>query len=105
MTPPEIGSIDIIRGQALDIEITVPAEVDLTGALVSFGIADTPTAPYTETVQTSKSGQVITARLTGDQSARLARPKHYYSCWIVIADDPTPVARGYINIENDPRNR
>ena len=98
---PKLGRINIIRGQALNIEITVPYEVDLSGAMVTFGIADQPETPYTTTLPTSKSGQVITAKLSGTESELLTMPKHYYSCWLVIADDPTLVARGYINVTSD----
>ena len=102
---PLISNIDIIRGQALDIEITVPAGVDLSGATVAFGISDAPNFAYSVNLTTSKAGQVITAFLTETESVLLTKRQHYYSCWLVIADDPTPVARGYINVSNDSRNR
>jgi len=102
---PELKNIEIIRGQALDIEVTVPSGVDLSGATASFGISDNPESAYIANLTTSKSGQVITAILSETESLSLTRAQHYYSCWVVIADDPTPVARGYINVSNDPRNR
>ena len=102
---PSISNIEIVRGQALDIEVTVPDGVDLSGATATFGIAETPESAYTVNLTTSKAGQVITAALTEAKSLLLTRKQHYYSCWVVIGDDPTPVARGYINISNDPRNR
>lgn len=104
---PKIGEIKIIRGQALDINITVPQGVDLASATVTFGIADSATSPYTTTLPTTKTGngKVITAQLSGADSAQLNRAKHYYSCWLEISGDPTPVARGFFKIENDSRNR
>jgi len=102
---PPINNISIIRGQALDIEVSVPAGVDLSGATAAFGISDNPESAYKVNLATSKSGQVITAILNAADSLMLTRSQHYYSCWVVIANDPTPVARGYINVSNDPRNR
>jgi hypothetical protein len=102
---PELKNIDIIRGQALDIEVTVPDGADLSGATATFGIAETPESAYVVNLTTSKSGQVITAVLTETKSLLLTRRQHYYSCWVIIGGDPTPVARGYINVSNDPRNR
>jgi len=102
---PEIKNIQIIRGQALDIEVTVPAGVDLSGATATFGISDTPESAYIVNLDTSKSGQVITALLSETKSLLLTKRQHFYSCWVVIANDPTPVARGYINVSNDSRNR
>ena len=102
---PPISNIEIIRGQALDIEVKVPDGVDISSATASFGIAFTPESAYTVNLTTSKAGQVITAALTETKSLLLTRAQHYYSCWIVIGTDPTPIARGYINVSNDPRNR
>ena len=102
---PSISNIEIVRGQALDIEVTVPEGVDLSGATATFGIAETPESAYTVNLTTSKAGQVITAVLTEAKSLLLTRRQHYYSCWVMIGDDPTPVARGYISVSSDPRNR
>ena len=102
---PQLNNIEIIRGQVLDIEITVPAGVDISNATVSFGISDGPEFAYEVTLTTSKSGQVITAILTEAKSLLLVKDRQFYSCWVVIAGNPTPVARGYIKISNDSRNR
>lgn len=105
MSVPPFGSIEMIRGQALDIEVTVPGEADLTGATVEFGLALSPKHPYVETLSTTKAGQVITAEITGAQSSGLKCSRYFYSCWIVISGDPTPVARGYLTLLPDSYNR
>ena len=98
-------NIEIVRGQVLDIEITVPTGVDISNATVTFGISDAPDFAYDLTLTTSKSGQVITAILTGEKSLLLTKSQHFYSCWVLVAGNPTPVARGYIKVCGDSRNK
>src|SRR6056297_44549 len=105
MAVPDISTINAVRGQALDIEITVPAELDLTSATVEFGIARSPTLAYEKTLNISKSGSIITAALESSDGADLPNSRYYWSCWATIASDSTPVARGYIFLTNDSRNR
>lgn len=105
MSVPEIKSIHAIRGQSLFIDIPVPDDADLSGASIEFGIAENDSLPYIETLSTTTSGQTITADLSSEISLALHKSRYYFSCWLVIGGDPTPVARGYINIKGDSRNK
>jgi hypothetical protein len=102
---PALGRIDIIRGQALDIVISVPDAIDLTGATALFGIAGSKFSAYTLTITATVSGQTLLVPMTGVQSAELIQEEHYYSCWLEIAGDHTPIARGNIGVTADSRNR
>jgi hypothetical protein len=102
---PALGRIDIIRGQALDIVISVPDAIDLTGSTALFGIAGSKFSAYTLTLTATVLGQTLLVPLTGSQSEELNQETHYYSCWLVIAGDPTPIARGIIGVTADSRNR
>jgi len=102
---PALGRIDIIRGQALDIVISVPDAINLTGATALFGIAGSSLTAYTLTLTATVSGQTLLVPLTGVQTAELNQKTHYYSCWLEIAGDPTPIARGIIGVTADSRNR
>lgn len=105
MPLPEIKNIELVRGQAANLNVTVPAEADLTAATIEFGIANGISTPYVVDLATSVDGQVITGKLTGAQSASLPLLRYYYSCWVTILGDPTPVARGYITFTQDPKNQ
>lgn len=103
---PTDTSFAIVRGQAVDIEVTVPDGVDLGAATeIGFGFAPSETEAYTDELSTSFSGQVITAVLPGSVSVDMAKPSYFFSCWVVIGGDATPVARGRMRIVNDARNR
>ena len=104
MILPKNIDIDLIRGQALDILVTVPDDVDLVNAVASFGISRSPLLGYDKMLPVNILGQVITANLSGQDCAELIEQKYYYSCWIVIASDPTPIARGSLKIKPDSRN-
>lgn len=104
MPVPELVDVDIVRGQAANFLVTVPPEADLLAASIEFGISIGPSQPYIVDLPTSVDGQVITGALSGAESATLDRVKYYYSCWVTISGDPTPVARGYINVTKDSRN-
>src|SRR6056297_1907573 len=99
--------INLIRGQALDIEIPVKnddgTDTDLAGATIEFGLASSSNRPYTQTIPTSVSGSLITAAIDSDTSEELDRRQYYYSTWVTIAGESTPVARGTIIVENDSR--
>lgn len=105
MTIPVLTTIEIVRGQALDIEVTVPSKIYLLGATVEFGIAPSMATPYNLILSTSKSGQVITGSLESIDSAGLDLIKYYFSCWITVEGNSTPVARGYLLVSDDSRNR
>ncbi len=105
MTIPALTTLDMVRGQALDIEVTVPVEVDLSGATVEFGIAKSSSSPYELSWSTSKAGQIITGALESIDSEGLELGRYFFSCWITISGDSTPVARGYLLISSDARNR
>jgi hypothetical protein len=102
---PALGRIDIIRGQALDIVISVPDAINLDGATALFGISGSNFSAYTLTLPATVAGQTLLVSLTGTQSTGLANKTHYYSCWLEIAGDPTPIARGIIGVTADSRNR
>lgn len=97
MAAPEFTSFSILRGQALDIEINVPAGIDLSGSTITFGIAPSVKVPYEIMLPVVLDGGVITADLDGDTSDELSLSMYYFSCW---ADD-TPLARGYISVLKD----
>jgi len=105
VTIPTSETIEIVRGQALDINVTVPDAVDLTGATVEFGIAKSSSSPYELSLSTSKAGQIITGALESIDSEGLELGRYFFSCWITISGDSTPVARGYLLISSDARNR
>lgn len=104
MPVPKLIDVDIVRGQAANFLVTVPAEANLAAATIDFGISIGPSQPYIIDLSTTIDGQIITASLTGEQSETLDKVKYYYSCWVIISGDPTPVARGYINVTKDSRN-
>jgi len=104
MALPVIKNIDIIRGQAANLLVTVPDEADLLAASIQFGVSIGPSQPYIITLPTNVDGQVITGALEAADSETLTGKKYYFSCWVVISGDPTPVARGYLNVTNDSRN-
>ena len=103
MKAPQFNNFEILRGQALDIDITVPVEADLSAATVEFGLSTSADAAYTDTINTTKAGQIITAEIDSVTSAGLTADTYYYSCWINITGDYTPVARGYITVKDDSR--
>lgn len=105
MIAPSFSDFEILRGQALDISISVPVEADLSAATVTFGLSDSYSSTYSQTLTTSKSGQVITAYLDSATSKDLVEDAYYYSCWIDISGDYTPVARGYIKVKDDSRTQ
>ena len=105
MSVPATSSVCAVRGQALDIEVTVPDEADLSVATIEFGIAPNEKSAYLFTLTTSFSGQVITGTMTEAQSLQLIRSQYYFSCWVTIESDPTPVAVGWLRLTPDPRNQ
>lgn len=105
MILPKSKDIEIIRGQALDILVTVPDDVDLTNAVASFGISLSPRLAYSKMLPVSIIDKVITANLSGSDCSELTEQKYYYSCWITIASDPTPIARGSFKLTPDSRNK
>ena len=105
MIAPEFSDFQILRGQALDINISVPGEADLSAAIVTFGLSGSYSSTYIKTLETSKSAQVITAYLDSETSKGLTEDRYYYSCWIEILGDYTPVARGYITVKDDSRTQ
>lgn len=105
MSLPTLGDITIARGEARYLDTEEITGADLDSASIQFGIAESDTTEYVETLSTSVSAQVITGDLTSAKSLALTRSRYYYSCWITIGSDSTLVARGYINLKNDARNR
>ncbi len=105
MPVPELKEIEIVRGQATNFLVTVPVEADLSSATIDFGISKGVSEPYLVDLTTTVDGQVITGKLTNTQSASLTSNRYYYSCWVIISGDPTPVARGYITLKSDSRNK
>lgn len=107
LTVIEKQVIGIIRGQALDIEIPVTnvdgSPANLSGATILFGMAATARSDYAITLTTSVSGSTITAALTSAIAEALTLSQYYFSCWVDISDDGTPVARGTITVYNDSR--
>lgn len=100
-------AIEILRGQALDIEILVlntdGTAANLAGATVLFGISKAPKVDYDTTLTTSVTGSTITAELTSTIAAALVNQQYYFSCWVQISSEWTPVARGYLTVYNDSR--
>lgn len=105
MTIPKMGRVEIIRGQALDICIKVPADVDLTGSSIVFGISNSVDLGYHTILPTTWEGDTITAFLSGNVSSTLTLSTYYYSCWIDIGNDPTPTVRGSLTLTKDSRNK
>ena len=105
MILPKNTDIHIVRGQALDILVTVPEDTDLTFAMAYFGISPSPLVGYSKMLPVEIEGQVVKADLSGEDCSELTDSRYYYSCWIVKANDPTPIARGFLKITPDSRNR
>ena len=105
MSELEFGEISIMRGQAVDIEIDVPKEADLSIATIEFGVSIGPSDPYLFTLSTTVSGNTIKGTLEGSETLPLDKKTYYYSCWVIINDDATPVARGFLKLSDDLRNR
>jgi len=102
---PEQGRIDIIRGQALDIIISVPNGINIDGATAELGIADSQLSAYTITLPSTTNGQAFMFALEGADSLNLTGKTHYYSCWMLSGGVPTPIARGVIGVTDDSRNK
>lgn len=100
-------NITIIKGQALDIDITVTDSAgdaaDLSAASATFGIATSKNAAYTQELDTTIASNVITAELTSAISAALTAGVYYFSAWVLIGSDWTPVAYGQFIIRSDSR--
>ena len=98
----------IARDQALDFVIPVlnndGTPTDLTGAVVEFGIATSDRSSYMTTLSTSRVDNVITAKLTSIESSALTLSRYYFSAWVTISGESTPVAKGYLTVQNDSRS-
>lgn len=94
-----------IRGQAREYVMTVLNDdgtpTDLTGAVIVFGIASSSSQPYSLELSTSVADNVITAILTSAECAALTGKKYYFSSWVTTGTESTPVARGYLEIQQD----
>lgn len=97
----------VVRGQALDIEIAITDQdgnaPDLTGATATFGIAPDNKTTYQETLTATISGETLTAELTSAISGSLAPGNYYFSAWVHMGSDDTPVALGKLTIQPDAR--
>lgn len=106
---PKKSVIELVRGQDLDVHITVTDSVtgqpiDLSGYTLSFGVSEMLSAPYMHLAPTSFDANVLVARLDDLFTKTLVRPKYYFSAWIEIIQTVTPVAVGVINVYDDPKN-
>ena len=104
---PETQCIYILQGQALDLVIPVSDSdgnaVDVEGATVEFGLSESPTESPTEMIPTTESGNEITASLTSAKNLELGPGKSFFSCWVTINGESTPVARGWLYISESTR--
>lgn len=98
----------VLRGQALDILIAVvdqagePVDVEL--ATVVFGIGLAADQPYLHELPVEVSGDVISASLSSTLAAQLTAKQYYFSCWVTISSESTPVVRGTLTVQNDSRS-
>lgn len=98
----------LMQGQAIELEIPVvncagePA--DLTAAAVEFGIAPNHAAPYTVTPAARIEGSTVFVALTSAETAALDAGPLYFSAWVTIAGQSTPIARGVLTVRRDSRS-
>lgn len=104
---PETQRIEILLGQALELTIPVTDsdgnDVNVEGATVEFGLGPDPVSTPTELLPTSESGNEITVTLSTAKCLELGEGMLFFSCWVTIASDATPVARGWLRIIGSTR--
>lgn len=104
---PETQCIEILLGQALELTIPVTDsdgnDVNVEGATVEFGLGPNSGASPTETLHTSESGNEITVTLSTAKCLELGAGMLFFSCWVTIAGDATPVAMGWLRIIDSTR--
>ena len=104
----DLQNICVLRGQAVDIEVTVlnddGTDAILSGATLEFGLAGRSSAAYVLEKTPTAVNNVITAPITEADYGSLPAKQYYFSFWVIIEGSPTPVARGHLEIANDSRS-
>jgi len=100
--------IEILAGQALELTIPVVDQdtgenVEVEGATVDVGLGSSSTVAPAENLPHSESGHEITMTLSSQQSLELSGSSHYFSVWLTILGESTPVARGWLEIRKSTR--
>lgn len=96
----------LIRGQSLEIEIPVTEDgdpADLSSATAEFGLAPSSSSAYTLNLSPTITASTVAAEIGSAQSEQLTGSRYYFSAWVTIAGESTPVARGHISVQSDSR--
>ena len=101
--------LDIVRGQALEVAIPVTDTdgdpVDLGAATIEAGIAPNPSSAWTvEPVTSVEDDSTIIVALSAENTASLVAGRAFMSVWVTINNDPSPVSRAYVRVQDDPIN-
>lgn len=99
----------ILRGQDIAIRVSVVDQdtgdpVDLTAATVEGGLARRNREPYLiDGVGSVEDTNVAVLSFSGSDTETLPRGAYYFSVWVILSGEATPVAIGVLPVEDDPR--
>lgn len=103
---PIAQDIDILEGQAIDFTVPVTEDgvaVNLDGADLKFYISPRQGQAPVLTKTPSSTDNIISESLTTTESLDLGANRYYYSFWITLLGESTPVARGLLRIRNSTK--